>query len=120
MKEVYQDFDTPSVKISFINEIANLYAIIGTNVKDVAQDMGFDNSIGNKFLNAGIGYKGSCLKKETQALNWLANFHEYELHTVKALIDVNKNKKLKLIKKSHKYYESLNIAVLGLGTADLC
>ncbi|MBN8250830.1 UDP-glucose dehydrogenase family protein [Priestia flexa] len=146
LKEVYQGFDAPIVvtnrksaemikyasndflalKISYINEIANLCEVIGANVEDVAHGMGFDARIGNKFLNAGIGYGGSCFPKDTKALHWLANFHDYELRTVKAAIDVNENQKLKLIKKSRKYYESLkglNIAVLGLtfkpGTDDL-
>ncbi|MDW8516033.1 UDP-glucose dehydrogenase family protein [Priestia flexa] len=122
----YASNDFLALKISFINEIANLCEIIGANVEDVAHGMGFDSRIGNKFLNAGIGYGGSCFPKDTKALHWLANFHDYELRTVKAAIDVNENQKLKLIKKSRKYYESLkglNIAVLGLtfkpGTDDL-
>lgn len=146
LKEVYKNFDAPiivtnrksaemikyasndflALKISFINEIANLCEIIGADIEDVALGMGFDNRIGNRFLNAGIGYGGSCFPKDTKALHWLANFHDHELKTVKAAIDVNENQKLKLIKKSRKYYESLqglNVAVLGLtfkpGTDDL-
>ncbi|PFA99189.1 UDP-glucose 6-dehydrogenase [Priestia megaterium] len=146
LKEVYQNFDAPIVvtnrksaemikyasndflalKISFINEIANLCEIIGADIEDVALGMGYDGRIGNKFLNAGIGYGGSCFPKDTKALHWLANFHDYELKTVKAAIDVNENQKLKLIKKSRKYFDSLkglNVAVLGLtfkpGTDDL-
>ncbi|MED5119467.1 UDP-glucose 6-dehydrogenase [Priestia megaterium] len=146
LKEVYQNFDAPIVvtnrksaemikyasndflalKISFINEIANLCEIIGADIEDVALGMGYDGRIGNKFLNAGIGYGGSCFPKDTKALHWLANFHDYELKTVKAAIDVNENQKLKLIKKSRKYFNSLkglNVAVLGLtfkpGTDDL-
>ncbi|MGG1678249.1 UDP-glucose dehydrogenase family protein [Neobacillus sp. NRS-1170] len=146
LKEVYKDFDAPIVvtnrksaemikyasndflalKISFINEIANLCEIIGADIEDVAHGMGYDGRIGNRFLNAGIGYGGSCFPKDTKALHWLANFHDYELKTVKAAIDVNENQKLKLIKKSRKYFDSLkglNIAVLGLtfkpGTDDL-
>jgi len=146
LKEVYKNFNAPilvtnrksaemikyasndflALKISFINEIANLCEIIGADIEDVAQGMGYDGRIGNKFLNAGIGYGGSCFPKDTKALHWLANFHDYELKTVKAAIDVNENQKLKLIKKSRKYFDSLkglNIAVLGLtfkpGTDDL-
>ncbi|AIM16348.1 UDP-glucose 6-dehydrogenase [Bacillus sp. X1(2014)] len=146
LKKVYKDFDAPilvtnrksaemikyasndflALKISFINEIANLCEIIGANIDDVALGMGFDSRIGNKFLNPGIGYGGSCFPKDTKALHWLANFHDYELKTIKAAIDVNESQKLKLIKKSRKYYDSLkglNVAVLGLtfkpGTDDL-
>ncbi|MEH7111515.1 UDP-glucose/GDP-mannose dehydrogenase family protein [Neobacillus niacini] len=146
LKEVYKDFDAPIVvtnrksaemikyasndflalKISFINEIANLCEIIGADIEDVARGMGYDGRIGNRFLNAGIGYGGSCFPKDTKALHWLANFHDNEIKTIKAAIDVNENQKLKLIKKSRKYFDSfkgLNVAVLGLtfkpGTDDL-
>ncbi|NRD76939.1 UDP-glucose/GDP-mannose dehydrogenase family protein [Bacillus sp. BRMEA1] len=146
LQEVYKDFKAPvivtnrksaemikyasndflALKISFINEIANLCEIIGANVDDVALGMGYDSRIGNRFLNSGIGYGGSCFPKDTKALHWLANFHDYELKTIKAAIDVNENQKLKLIKKSRKYFDSLkgvNVAVLGLtfkpGTDDL-
>ncbi|WP_409295926.1 UDP-glucose dehydrogenase family protein [Peribacillus sp. SCS-26] len=146
LKEVYKDFDAPIVvtnrksaemikyasndflalKISFINEIANLCETIGADIEDVALGMGFDKRIGDRFLNAGIGYGGSCFPKDTKALHWLASFHDNELKTIKAAIDVNENQKLKLIKKSRKYFDSfkgLNIAVLGLtfkpGTDDL-
>ena len=88
--------------------------------------MGYDARIGSKFLQAGIGYGGSCFPKDTKALHWLSNFHDHELKTVKAAIEVNENQKLKLIKKARKYYESfegLTVAVLGLtfkpGTDDL-
>lgn len=146
MLNVYKDFDEPKIitnrksaemikyasnnflalKISFINEIANLCEKIGANIEDVAKGMGFDERIGNKFLNAGIGYGGSCFPKDTKALHWLSTFNDYELKTIKAAIEVNENQKLRLIKKAKKYYkslENLNIAVLGLtfkpGTDDL-
>ncbi|KOO50438.1 UDP-glucose dehydrogenase family protein [Priestia koreensis] len=122
----YASNDFLALKISFINEIANLCEIIGADIEDVAHGMGFDKRIGDQFLKAGIGYGGSCFPKDTKALHWLANFHDYELKTVKAAIDVNENQKLKLLKKSRKYYErltGLNVAVLGLtfkpGTDDL-
>ena len=137
MKEVYDGFGQPyiitnresaemikyasndflALKISYINEIANLCEIVGANVQDVAKGMGMDARIGNKFLQAGIGYGGSCFPKDTKALSWLANFNDYELKTIKAAIEVNENQKLKLIKKARRYYESfegLNIAILGL------
>lgn len=146
MREVYKDYDAPvlmtdrrsaemikyasnaflALKISYINEIANLCEIIGANVQDVAKGMGFDERIGNKFLNAGIGYGGSCFPKDTKALHWLANKNDYEIKTIKAAIEVNEQQKLKLIKKARKYYDSfegLTVAVLGLtfkpGTDDL-
>ena len=113
----YASNDFLALKVSYINEIANLCEIVGANINDVSRGMGLDSRIGNKFLNAGIGYGGSCFPKDTKALNWLGNFYDYELKTVKAAIEVNENQKIKLIKKARKYYESfesLNIAVLGL------
>ena len=137
MKEVYDGFGQPyiitnresaemikyasndflALKISYINEIANLCEIVGADIQDVAKGMGMDTRIGNKFLQAGIGYGGSCFPKDTKALSWLANFNDYELKTIKAAIEVNENQKLKLLKKARKHYETfegLNVAVLGL------
>ena len=113
----YASNDFLALKISYINEIANLCEIVGANIQDVAKGMGMDARIGNKFLQAGIGYGGSCFPKDTKALSWLANFNDYELKTIKAAIEVNENQKLKLIKKARKHYETfegLNVAVLGL------
>jgi UDPglucose 6-dehydrogenase len=106
-----------ALKISYINEIANLCEITGADVESVAQGMGMDPRIGNKFLKAGIGYGGSCFPKDTKALHWLANFNDYEMKTIRAAIDVNENQKLKLFKKSRKYYENLRerkVTALGL------
>lgn len=146
MERVYEGFDSPllitnrrsaemikyasnnflALKVSYINEIANLCEIVGANIDDVACGMGLDNRIGNRFLRAGIGYGGSCFPKDTKALNWLAIENDYELKTVKAAIEVNERQKLRLLKKARKYYESfenLTVAVLGLtfkpGTDDL-
>ena len=146
MLKLYKDFDVPklvtdrrsaemikyasndflALKISYINEIANLCEKIGADIEDVAKGMGLDARIGDKFLRAGIGYGGSCFPKDTKALHWLSNFHDHELKTVKAAIEVNDNQKLVLLKKARKYYDSfrdIKIAVLGLtfkpGTDDL-
>ena len=146
LKEVYANFDAPilvtnrrsaemikyasndflALKISYINEIANLCEIVGANVEDVAKGMGYDPRIGNRFLNSGIGYGGSCFPKDTKALSWLASVKDNEMKTIKAAIEVKEGQKLKLIKKARKYYdefEGLTVAVLGLtfkpGTDDL-
>ena len=122
----YASNDFLALKISYINEIANLCEVIGADIEDVSRGMSYDPRIGSKFLNAGIGYGGSCFPKDTKALNWLANFNDHEIKTVKAAIEVNENQKLLPIKKAKRYYrslEGLNIAVLGLtfkpGTDDL-
>ncbi|MBB5264811.1 UDPglucose 6-dehydrogenase [Catenibacillus scindens] len=146
LKKVYENFDAPkmvvnrrsaemikyasndflALKISYINEIANLCETVGANIEDVSAGMGMDPRIGNRFLNAGIGYGGSCFPKDTKALSWLAAFNDKEIKTIKAAIEVNDSQKFKLIKKAKKYYDSfegLTVAVLGLtfkpGTDDL-
>lgn len=122
----YASNDFLALKISYVNEIANLCETVGADVEEVTLGMGYDKRIGNHFLNAGIGYGGSCFPKDTKALSWLASFNDKEIRTVKAAIEVNESQKLKLIKKARKYYDDflfLNVAVLGCtfkpGTDDL-
>lgn len=122
----YASNDFLALKISFINEIANVCEIVGADVEDVAKGMSFDPRIGDKFLNAGIGYGGSCFPKDTKALHWLANDHGYEIKTIKATIEVNQNQKFKLFRKAKNRFGSfkgLKVAILGLtfkpGTDDL-
>lgn len=122
----YASNDFLALKISYINEIANLCENIGANISDVSTGMGFDPRIGEKFLKPGIGYGGSCFPKDTKALHWLSSFNDVELKTVKAAIEVNDQQKLKLLKKAHTFFDSfdgLTIAVLGLtfkpGTDDV-
>ncbi|QAA34745.1 UDP-glucose dehydrogenase family protein [Clostridium manihotivorum] len=122
----YASNDFLALKISFINEIANLCEVVGADIEDVATGMSYDDRIGNKFLKAGIGYGGSCFPKDTKALHWLAADHGYELKTVKASIEVNENQKFRMIRKAIQRFDSLKglkVAVLGLtfkpGTDDL-
>lgn len=122
----YASNDFLALKISYINEIANLCEVLGANIEEVAKGMGYDKRIGNKFLNAGIGYGGSCFPKDTKALHWLSVSEGVELKTVKACIEVNKNQKIRLYQKliaDLKNLKNKNIAVLGLtfkpGTDDL-
>ena len=122
----YASNDFLALKISFMNEMANVCEIVGANIQDVAKGMSYDKRIGDKFLNAGLGYGGSCFPKDTKALHWLANDHGYEVKTIKATIEVNENQKYKLFRKAKQRFGSLKgkkIAVLGLtfkpGTDDL-
>lgn len=122
----YASNDFLALKISYMNDIANLCELVGANVQDVAKGMSFDERIGSKFLNAGIGYGGSCFPKDTKALEYLARQNGYELRTVKAAIDVNKDQKIMLYKKACRRlitFSGLKVAVLGLtfkpGTDDL-
>lgn len=122
----YASNDFLALKISFINEMANVCEIVGADIEDVAKGMSYDKRIGDKFLKAGLGYGGSCFPKDTKALHWLANDNGYEVKTIKATIEVNENQKYKLFRKAKKRFGSLKgkkVAVLGLtfkpGTDDL-
>ena len=78
-----------AIKISFINEVANLCEAVGADVHDVAKAMGLDRRIGPKFLHPGPGYGGSCLPKDTHAMRHFARRAGVNLRTVGAAIDVN-------------------------------
>ena len=118
--------DFLALKISYMNDIANLCEIVGANIEDVAKAMAYDRRIGDRFLNAGIGYGGSCFPKDTKALSYIARQNGYELRTVQAAVDVNKEQKTILFKKASQRlitFSGLKVAVLGLtfkpGTDDL-
>ena len=146
LKEIYEPFNLPIVsvkrrsaemikyacndflalKISYMNDIANLCELVGADIEDVAKGMSYDERIGSRFLNAGIGFGGSCFPKDTKALKYLANQHGYKLKTVEACVDVNSKQKTRLFEKAKKRmitFDGLKVAVLGLtfkpGTDDL-
>jgi UDPglucose 6-dehydrogenase len=115
-----------ALKISYMNDIANLCELVGADIQDVARGMSYDERIGARHLNAGIGYGGSCFPKDTKALEYLARQHGYDLRTVKAAIDVNRDQKTILIRKAASRlitFTGLKVAALGLtfkpGTDDL-
>lgn len=122
----YASNDFLALKISYMNDIANLCELVGADIEDVAKGMSYDERIGSRFLNAGIGYGGSCFPKDTKALEYLARQNGYQLRTVKAAIDVNTDQKTLLFRKAANRlitFNSLKVAVLGLtfkpGTDDL-
>lgn len=122
----YASNDFLALKISYMNDIANLCELVGANIEDVAKGMSYDDRIGSNFLKAGIGYGGSCFPKDTKALKYLAKQNGYKLKTVEAAVEVNNEQKTKLYKKASDRlitFNGLKIAVLGLafkpGTDDL-
>jgi len=122
----YAANDFLALKISYMNDIANLCELVGADIRDVARGMSFDERIGARFLNAGIGYGGSCFPKDTRALEYLARQNGYELRTVRAAIAVNNDQKTMLYRKAANRlitFSGLKVAVLGLtfkpGTDDL-
>ena len=118
--------DFLALKISYMNDIANLCELVGADIEDVAKGMSYDARIGERFLNAGIGFGGSCFPKDTKALKFLAKQNGYELKTVEACVDVNTRQKTKMFNKAKDRmitFDGLKVAVLGLtfksGTDDL-
>lgn len=113
----YASNDFLALKISYINDIANLCELVGADIQEVSQGMAFDERIGTRFLDAGIGYGGSCFPKDTKALVYLARQKGYELKTVTAAIEVNEEQKVKLFKRAKERLitmEALKVAILGL------
>ena len=82
-----------AVKITFINEMADLCEKVGANVQDVSKGIGLDNRIGKKFLHAGPGYGGSCFPKDTLALTKTANDHGSPVRIVDTVVEVNDARK---------------------------
>jgi len=106
-----------ATKISFINEIANVCEETGADVVEVARGMGLDDRIGPKFLQAGIGFGGSCFPKDVDALKQLAGNSGYHFQLLTAVIEVNELQKRRVIGKLHKHLGGLvgkRIALFGL------
>ena len=106
-----------ATKISFINEIANVSEETGADVSEVARGMGLDDRIGQKFLQPGIGFGGSCFPKDVSALKQLAGNSGYHFQLLSAVIEVNELQKRKVIGKLKRSLGSLvgkRIALLGL------
>jgi UDPglucose 6-dehydrogenase len=106
-----------ATKISFINEIANVCEETGADVVEVARGMGLDNRIGPKFLQAGIGFGGSCFPKDVTALKQLAGNSGYHFQLLNSVIEVNELQKRRVLAKLERHLGSLvgkEIGLLGL------
>ncbi|MFD0694231.1 UDP-glucose dehydrogenase family protein [Paenibacillus sp. GCM10027628] len=106
-----------SVKISYINEVARLCDLVGANVLDVAQGMGLDSRIGNKFLQVSSGWSGSCFPKDTAEILTASQKYGSELSIVKAAIDANRSMHDYCIQKIERRLSTLKgkkIGILGL------
>jgi len=107
-----------AVKISFINQIADLCEEVGANVHEVAKGMGLDKRIGSKFLHAGPGYGGSCFPKDTLALVKTAEMHNVDMPMVDGVVRYNDERKIAMAGRVKKamggQIAGKKIAVLGL------
>ncbi len=106
-----------AMKISFINEIANLAEKVGADVLEVAKGIGSDSRIGNKFLNAGIGFGGACFPKDTLGLINIADQVGHNFAIMKEVVSVNQKQYLRVIEKLQSVYPDLSgktISILGL------
>ena len=107
-----------ALKISYMNEVANLCESIGADVKQVAKVMGQDGRISSKFLHPGPGYGGSCFPKDTEAFAAVGRNNGNRIRTIEAAIKTNNAQKLRMVKKLKNLiggdFKNKTIAVLGL------
>ena len=107
-----------ALKITFMNEIANLCEKVGANVDDIRRGIGTDSRIGKRFLFAGIGYGGSCFPKDVQALAKTSADYGYDFRTLRSVMAVNDDQKKKLLPVVNEYFDGnlkgKTIAVWGL------
>ncbi len=106
-----------ALRISYMNEIANLCDRVGADVYDVAVALGMDKRIGPKFLHPGPGFGGSCFPKDVKGLARTAQDHDYEFKTLESLIEVNDRQRTIVVDKARKALgglESKTVTLLGL------
>jgi UDPglucose 6-dehydrogenase len=107
-----------AMKITFMNEIANLCEKVGANVDSIRKGIGSDERIGKRFLFAGIGYGGSCFPKDVQALAKTSEEYNYDFKILKSVIDVNEIQKTIIVAKIKDYFKGelkgKKIAIWGL------
>ncbi|MEB3295786.1 MAG: UDP-glucose/GDP-mannose dehydrogenase family protein [Synechococcales bacterium] len=103
-----------ATKISFINEVANICDRVGADVTQVAAGIGLDSRIGNKFLQAGIGWGGSCFPKDVSALVHTAKAYGYEANVLQAAVKTNVQQKLLALEKLQQTLKILKGKTIGL------
>jgi len=106
-----------ATKISFINEIGNICEELGADVKEVARGMGLDKRVGSAFLDAGLGWGGSCFPKDVRALEHMAVLNGTHPQLLQAVMEINRNQRRRAVMKLRKALKNLNektIGVLGI------
>ena len=104
-----------ATRISFINEIANICEELGADVREVADGMGLDKRIGRSFLDAGLGWGGSCFPKDVKALAHMAVLHNTQPQLLQAVMDINRNQRRRVVYRLRKILAgSLSDKVIGI------
>ncbi len=103
-----------ATRISFINEIANLCEALGADVKEVAVGMGYDKRIGHHFLDAGVGYGGSCFPKDVKALAHMAALHGRHPQLLNSVMEINRHQRHLVIQKLRTQLGGLRDKTIGL------
>ncbi len=103
-----------ATRISFINEIANICEELGADVREVALGMGYDKRIGHHFLDAGLGWGGSCFPKDVKALEHMAVLHGTHPQLLQAVMEINRNQRRRAIFKLRKELGGLDEKVIGV------
>ncbi|HQM54950.1 MAG TPA: UDP-glucose/GDP-mannose dehydrogenase family protein [Anaerolineaceae bacterium] len=103
-----------ATRISFINEIANICEELGADVREVARGMGLDKRIGPQFLDAGLGWGGSCFPKDVKALEHMAVLHGTQPQLLQAVMEINRNQRRRAVMKLRKSLKTLNEKTIGM------
>ena len=103
-----------ATRISFINEIANMCEELGADVREVALGMGYDKRIGSAFLDAGLGWGGSCFPKDVKALAHMAVLHGTQPQLLQAVMEINRNMRRRVVLRLRRALGSLNDKVIGI------
>jgi len=103
-----------ATRISFINEIASICEELGADVREVATGMGYDRRIGHGFLEAGLGWGGSCFPKDVRALAHMAVLHGTHPQLLQAVMDINRNQRRRVVWRLRRALNGLNDMVIGV------
>lgn len=103
-----------AMKISFVNEMASICEKLGADVKLVAQGMGMDQRIGAAFLNAGLGFGGSCFPKDVKALTYMAELNGLHPQLLRAVMDINRDQRRRVLVNLREMLGSLRGKTIGL------
>jgi len=103
-----------ATRISFINEISNICEALGADVKEVATGMGYDRRIGHAFLDAGVGYGGSCFPKDVRALTYMAEIKGRHPQLLRAVMEINNYQRRAVVRKLEQALGSLRGKTVGL------